>query len=185
MRGAISLAAALALPLTLNSGGQFPNRDLIIFITFFVILATLILQGLSLPPIIRRLHLKDDGSTAREEATARLEIYQTAIERIGEIENDGNTPTELVKQLKENYQLRADGLAAIVAEDENACRAYFRNESNLKLDVIKTERNTLANLRERGALHNDAARSIENDLDLEEQRLQNHNQSANINDKRN
>ncbi|MDQ2746537.1 MAG: Na+/H+ antiporter [Acidobacteriota bacterium] len=175
MRGAISLAAALALPLTLASGGQFPNRNLIIFITFFVILATLVVQGLSLPAIIRHLHLKDDGATAREEAAARLEIYQTALERIEEIENGGNSSPELVKQLKENYRLRADGLSAIVAEDENSCQAYFKDERNLKLDVIKTERDTLANLIKRGALHNDAARSIENDLDLEEQRLQNHN----------
>ncbi len=175
MRGAISLAAALALPLTLASGGQFPNRNLIIFITFFVILATLVVQGLSLPTIIRRLHLKNDRATAREEAAARLEIYQTALDRIGEIESEENAPPELVKQLKENYKLRADGLSAIVAEDESSCQTYFKGERDLKLDIISVEREKLQSLIRRGALHNDAARSIENDLDLEEQRLQNYN----------
>ncbi len=179
MRGAISLAAALALPLTLASGTQFPNRDLIVFITFFVILATLVVQGLSLPPIIRRLHLKDDGATAQEEASARLEITQVALGRIEEIKNAENAPARLVGQLKDDYQRRVEGLRAIVAEGENSCRDYFEEDRNLQIDIIKTEREALQKLREDKALHNDAARRIENDLDLEEQRLQNHNPQAN------
>ena len=179
MRGAISLAAALALPLTLASGTQFPNRDLIVFITFFVILATLVVQGLSLPPIIRRLHLKDDGATAQEEASARLEITQAALGRIEEIKNAENAPARLVGQLKDDYQRRVEGLRAIVAEGENSCRDYFEEDRNLQIDIIKTEREALQKLREDKALHNDAARRIENDLDLEEQRLQNHNPQAN------
>ncbi|MEP7038150.1 MAG: Na+/H+ antiporter [Acidobacteriota bacterium] len=185
MRGAISLAAALALPLTLASGAQFPERDLIIFITFFVILATLVVQGLSLPPIIRRLHLKDDGATAREEAAAQLEILQAALKRLKEIETAGKVPLQLVNQLKDDYERRADGLTAIVSEGENSCRDFFKNDRDLQLDILKIERETLQNLRERGTLHNDAARHIENDLDLEEQRLQNHVRSADKNKKSN
>ncbi len=185
MRGAISLAAALALPLTLASGAQFPERDLIIFITFFVILATLVVQGLSLPPIIRRLHIKDDGATAREEAAAQLEILQAALKRLKEIETAGKVPLQLVNQLKDDYERRADGLTAIVSEGENSCRDFFKNDRDLQLDILKTERDTLQDLRERGTLHNDAARHIENDLDLEEQRLQNHIRSADNNKKSN
>ncbi|MDQ2745752.1 MAG: cation:proton antiporter, partial [Acidobacteriota bacterium] len=185
MRGAISLAAALSLPFALESGTNFPYRDLIIFITFFVILATLVAQGLSLPLIIRRLHLKDDGATAQEEASARLEIYQAALQRIEEIENNQDaSPPRLLDQLKDDYGRRASGLSKIVAEGENSCKDFFYNDRRLQLDILKTERETLLKLRERGALHNDAARSIENDLDLEEQRLQNHNrQKINKNEK--
>ncbi len=182
MRGAISLAAALSLPFALESGAQFPNRNLIIFITFFVILATLVLQGLSLPFIIRRLKLKDEGATAREEASARLEIYQAALDRIEEIENIDKAPAELLERLKKDYRRRANGLTAIVSKNENVSPDFFKDDRDLQLDILKTERETLLKLRKHGMLHNDAARSIENDLDLEEQRLQNHNQNTNKND---
>src|SRR6516165_3000192 len=72
MRGVVSLAAALAVPLTLENGSPFPGRDLILFLTFVVILATLVVQGLSLPPIIRWLKVEDDGLTDKEEREARL-----------------------------------------------------------------------------------------------------------------
>ena len=175
MRGAISLAAALSLPFALESGARFPNRNLIIFITFFVILATLVVQGLSLPFIIRRLKLEDEGATAREEASARLEIYQAALNRIEEIENAGDAPAELLERLKKHYRRLADGLTAIVNQDKNLKLDVFKDDRQLRLDILKTERETLLKLQKHGMLHNDAARRIENDLDLEEQRLQNHN----------
>ncbi len=74
MRGVISLAAALALPLTTSAGAPFPERDLILFLTFSVILATLVVQGLSLPTLIRGLGLEDDGSREREEIEGRIEV---------------------------------------------------------------------------------------------------------------
>ena len=179
MRGAISLAAALALPFALESGTQFPNRNLLIFITFFVILATLVVQGLSLPPIIRRLKLKDDGATAREEAAARLKIYRAALARIEEIGNSDIKPPRMLDQLKKDYRRRADGIAAIVAEGENSCRDFFKEDHQLQLDILKSEREALLDLREHDALHEDAVRRIQYDLDLEEQRLQNYNSPAN------
>jgi monovalent cation/hydrogen antiporter len=75
MRGVISLAAALALPLSTESGAPFPERDLILFLTFCVILATLVVQGLSLPVLIRALRLEDDGSGEREEIKGRIRLY--------------------------------------------------------------------------------------------------------------
>ena len=173
MRGAISLAAALSLPLLLASGAQFPYRDLLIFITFFVILATVVVQGLSLPLIIRRLKLKKDDATAREEATVRLKILQAALARIEELEQSKSAP--LLDQLKNDYQRRVEGLSLIVSDGENSCRDYFRDDRNLQLDILQVERRELLQLRADGALHEDAARRVENDLDLEEQRLQNHN----------
>ena len=175
MRGALSLAAALALPFAISNNAEFPQRNLMIFITFFVILATLVAQGLTLPPLIRSLKLEDDGETAREEASVRLEITRAALTRIEELET---TEDSLVlKHLETEYQRRAEGLETIVAEGENSCRDYLQNDRQLQLEIVKAERAVLLNLRQRGALHNDAARRIENDLDLEEQRLQNHNPS--------
>ena len=175
MRGAISLAAALALPLVLGSGAPFPQRNLVIFITFFAILTTLVLQGLTLPPIIRALKLRDDGETAREEAHARLEIARAALGRIEAIEADENDSPRLLEALRRRYQYQAEGLESIAAENNDACRDYFRDDRQLQLDILGAERAALLDLRERGALHEDAVRSIGQDLDLEEQRLQNHN----------
>src|SRR5207248_4580335 len=85
MRGVVSLAAALALPLTIQNGSPFPGRDLILFLTFIVILATLVVQGLSLPPLIRRLGIEDDGAAETEEREARLKANQAALGRLHEI----------------------------------------------------------------------------------------------------
>ena len=178
MRGAISLAAALSLPFLLASGAEFPKRDLLIFITFSVILATVVAQGLSLTLIIRRLKLKDEGETAREEASARLEIYRAALARIEEIENSIAEPPRMLEQLKKDYRRRAEGIAEIITEGENSCREFFKEDRNLQLDILESEREELLKLREGGALHEDALRRIQNDLDLEEQRLQNHNRTA-------
>ena len=175
MRGAISLAAALALPLALASGVPFPQRNLIIFITFFSILATLVLQGLTLPPLIRALKLRDEGATAHEEVQARLEIARAALNRLHEIANSSAQPPPLWEQLRRQYQRRADGLQAIVAQDNSVCRDALRDDRQLQLDVLRAQREALLALRKRGALHEDAVRRISNDLDLEEQRLQNHN----------
>src|SRR5207253_2210011 len=82
MRGAVSLAAALALPLETNTGTPFPGRDLIVFLTFCVILGTLVVQGLSLPWVIERLGLEDDGLEAKEDAKARVLAAEAALERL-------------------------------------------------------------------------------------------------------
>ena len=85
MRGAVSLAAALALPLTTDADAAFPNRDLIVFLTFGVILGTLVVQGLTLPGLIRWLDLEDDGLAEKEEAKARIRAAEAALERLDEL----------------------------------------------------------------------------------------------------
>ena len=89
MRGAVSLAAALALPLTTDAGTPFPNRDLIIFLTFGVILGTLVCQGLTLPVLIKLFHLEDDGLAEKEEAKARIKAAEAALARLDELESEG------------------------------------------------------------------------------------------------
>src|SRR5207248_762714 len=85
LRGAVSLAAALALPLTTHAGAPFGDRDLIVFLAFCVILGTLVVQGLSLPALIRALRLEDDGLGEREEAKARIKAAHAALQRLEEL----------------------------------------------------------------------------------------------------
>jgi hypothetical protein len=85
MRGIVTLAAALALPVTTSAGVPFPFRAEIILISFTVILATLVLQGLSLPPIIRLMHLKEDGGLEQEEAMAREHAATVALTRLDQV----------------------------------------------------------------------------------------------------
>src|SRR5438876_794340 len=92
MRGGVSLAAALALPLMLVGGGSFPERDLVIFLTFCVILATLVGQGLSLGPLIRLLHLQEDGAREREHAQAHLTAAHAALARLDELASEQWVP---------------------------------------------------------------------------------------------
>ena len=174
MRGAISLAAALGLPLSLSSGAPFPQRNLIIFITFFSILATLVLQGLTLPSLIRALKMEDDGETEREENSARLEIARAALGRIRQIKESGGQSLVALEAMQRKYRARADVLEATCAPEGQARRDTFRDARQSQLDVLGAEREKLAQLRKDGALHEDAVRRISNDLDLEEQRLQNH-----------
>ena len=117
MRGVVSLAAALALPLVTNSGQPFPGRDLIIFLTFCIILVTLVLQGLSLAPVIRWLGIKDDGSEEREEAKARLKSSQAALARLDQLSLEGKV-----------HQDVADGLRMMYATQEHRYRVRFAGE---------------------------------------------------------
>ena len=100
----VSLAAALAVPLTLSDGSPFPGRDYILFITFCVILATLVLQGLSLPALIRRLGVMDDGLANVEERTARLKANEAALAYLAEV--DSRFPPDIVERLRAEYDDR-------------------------------------------------------------------------------
>jgi NhaP-type Na+/H+ or K+/H+ antiporter len=103
MRGAVSLAAALALPLS------FPQRNLIIFVTFGVILATLVLQGLTLPWLIRRLGVQRDDSEAQEEMRGRLRATDAALARLEELAGEGWTRDDTVERMRGLYQSAAGG----------------------------------------------------------------------------
>ena len=102
MRGVVSLAAALAIPLTIQNGEPFPDRDLILFLTFIVILATLVVQGLSLPLLIRWLGVKDDGSMEIEEREARLKANQAALARLNEIGEREPAKADALQRLRAN-----------------------------------------------------------------------------------
>jgi CPA1 family monovalent cation:H+ antiporter len=174
MRGAVSLAAALALPFTLDSGAPFTSRDLIIYLTVAVILATLVGQGLTLPLVVRRLGLGAHEAWAPDEAVARLGAAQAALDRIDEIEaTEPGVPENVVQRLRELYQARfARCVAALSGEDggmpiEDPLTGYRR----LRSQLIERERGTLLEMRNDGRLKQDVFRRIQADLDLDEARL--------------
>ncbi|MGH3661256.1 MAG: Na+/H+ antiporter, partial [Micromonosporaceae bacterium] len=113
MRGAVSLAVALAVPLTTGAGASFPQRDLIIFLTFSVIFCTLVLQGLSLPALIRRLGVSDDGSDEEEEEIrGRLAATEAALARIDDLAAEEWTRDETLERMRNLYEYRMRRLAA-------------------------------------------------------------------------
>jgi len=167
MRGAISLAAALAVPITIA------GRAEVVFLTFVVILVTLVGQGLTLPALVGALRLPGEREWSPEEAIARLEAAQTALDRLDELEEEARIGEEPLRRLRELYRARFRACqAALSGEDGRAAlREPRMRYSELRRDLIDVERATLIDLRDDGRLRNDVLRLIERDLDLEEARL--------------
>jgi monovalent cation/hydrogen antiporter len=174
MRGAVSLAAALALPFELDSGAAFGSRDLIIYLTVAVILVTLVGQGLTLPSLVRWLGLGAEEPWAPDEAIARLTAAQAALDRLEELEGmDSGIPENALQRLRELYQARfARCVASLSGEGtevplEDPLTGYRRFRGQL----IEVERDALLDLRNEGRLKQDLFRRIQRDLDLDEARL--------------
>ncbi len=172
MRGVVSLAAALALPLTIWGGAPFPNRDLILFLTFTVILATLVVQGLSLPLLIHWLGIKDDGSAAREEREARLQANQAALARLKQIPEHNPAKADAKRRLSIEYEDRIRQLEDTGPENANSPRHLFSSEyEHLSQETLTEERKTIVQLRNRGVISDEVLRHIQRDIDLAEARL--------------
>ncbi|MBV8141897.1 MAG: Na+/H+ antiporter [Verrucomicrobia bacterium] len=170
MRGVVSLAAALAVPLTLSNGSPFPGRDYILSITFCVILATLVLQGLSLPTLIRRLGVVDDGLANVEERTARLKANEAALAYLTEA--DQRFSPDLVERLRAEYndRIRQLEVCADVGGDRSnglTAPSYQR----LQQDALDVERRTIIQLRDEYVINDEVLRRIQVDLDHAEARL--------------
>jgi Na+/H+ antiporter len=174
MRGAVSLAAALSIPFTLDSGAPNTSRDLIIYLTVAVILVTLVGQGLTLPWVVRKLGLGKQQAWSPDEAVARLAAAQAALDRLEEVEAmEQGVPQNVIDRLRELYQARfARCVAALSGESdgmpiEDPLTGYRR----LREDLIETERGALLGMRNDGRLKQDLFRRIQADLDLDEARL--------------
>ena len=167
MRGAVSLAAALALP------SDFPQRDLIVFLTFAVIFATLVLQGLTLPPLIRLLGVTDDDTESREELKARLVATKAALARIEELAGEDWTRDETVERMRGAYNYRKHRLAARAgkAEDDGYEDRSIAYQTMVR-EVLEAQRREIVRLRNQGTISNDVMHRIERELDLEDQRLE-------------
>jgi CPA1 family monovalent cation:H+ antiporter len=172
MRGGLSLAAALALPLTLTTGAPFPQRDLVIFFTFVVILVTLVGQGLSLGPIIRLLGLQRDGSLEREHALAHLVAARAALARLEELASSAWVPEEDLTHLRAHYAQKLETLTAAMDGGGNErFDGHAPGKQRLRQEVLAAERAAVIGLRDRGRIDDETLRLVERELDLEEQRL--------------
>ena len=172
MRGVVSLAAALSLPLTVRGGGPFPERDLIIFLTFSVILATLVGQGLTLPWLIRRLAVGDDGSTAHDEIHAREAAAAAALERLAELAEEWPGHLELIDHLREQQEHATEHLEHDHETGEALMDQEAIEHAVIRRAVIDAQRVAVIDLRDRGVIGDEAMRRVERDLDLEELRAE-------------
>jgi len=177
MRGAVALAAALAIPLKTDAGSPFPERDLIIFLAFCTILVTLVIQGLAFPAVIHALGIEEDTQDSDEELAARLETAFAAIDRIDELAQEDWVDEDLASRMRGLYDYRRRRFRSRVhgeadedgtgAEDFEARTDRFRR---FRTEVIGAERAVLRRLRDEGGITDEVRRKIEYDLDLEEQR---------------
>jgi len=172
MRGAVSLAAALALPEATAAGAAFPERAFVIYLTFGVILATLVVQGLSLPLLIRGLGLHDNGASERQETQARLTAAQAALARLDELASQNEVSQESAQHLRKHYEARVRSITkrfkqAANVPDEDHATTY----QQLQREALQAERSAVIGLRNRGEINDEILRRIERELDLEEQQL--------------
>ncbi len=169
MRGVVSLAAALALPATLIDGSPFPHRGLILFLTFCVILVTLVLQGLTLPPLIRALGLAGESGPDCEELEARRIVTTAAVNHLEEAKlRDSSRTTEMYEDLAQHYRHR---LASLGEAEETEEAVRHNRFLALSLEVLRVERETAIRLRNEGRINDTVLRRIERELDLNESRL--------------
>jgi monovalent cation/hydrogen antiporter len=172
MRGAVSLAAALALPLTTDTGESFPGRNLILFLTFAVILVTLVGQGLTLPLVIRWLRLEDDGIEDREDAEARIKAAEAALARLEQLAAEDWVRDDTAERLRGAYRFRTDRFQARFDDgDDGAIEARSQDFQRLRRELLDAERDAVLELRRSGMISNDVWRRITRDLDLEDLRL--------------
>jgi CPA1 family monovalent cation:H+ antiporter len=169
MRGAISLAAALTVPL------DVPERPEILLITFGVILVTLVGQGLTLPLVLRALRLPTTDAMTPDEAVAQLETAQAALDRLDELEAAGEADPDQAERLRDVYRARFAICMAVLADapvpEADAARRRVRDYTGLRRDVISVERAALLQMRNDGRIAPDVMREVERDLDLQETRL--------------
>jgi Na+/H+ antiporter len=175
LRGVVSLAAALALPLETATGLPFPYRSLLLLLTFTVILVTLLLQGLTLRPIIRWLRLPEDRSGEEEALEARIRAAEAALDRLSELEN--SAPEHVVQRVRGFFTDRlADSrvqqeLAVGGEEVERPEEFQSLSEQRLWFELLRAERATIIAMRRDKKIGDEALHEIEHELDLLEARL--------------
>jgi monovalent cation/hydrogen antiporter len=174
LRGGISLAAALALPLNVANGQAFPARNLILVLTFGVILATLVGQGLSLIPLIRFLHVSADTSLAEELQQARLAAANAALARLEDLTKDDGRESAFTTHLHTHYEKQIKSLSQSQEEkqtDSVEDDGQIVTQQYIREEVLQAEREAVILLRDQGHIDDESLRMMENELDLEEQRL--------------
>jgi len=172
MRGVVALAAAIALPETLPDATPFPQRNLIIFLTFCVILVTLVLQGLTLPPLIRALGLAGKGGHEDEEEEARRIITSTALTHLESARGEDVQDFDAVyDDLSRRYTRRLASLSKEASDDNGMSNQELSRYRKILGELLRLERKTAVRLRNEGRINDEVLRKIEHELDLSETRL--------------
>jgi Na+/H+ antiporter len=168
MRGSVSLAAALALE------PDFPQRNLILLLTFAVIFTTLVLQGLTLPALIRTLGVTDDGADAQEELIGRRAAAAAALGRLDELAAEEWTYDETIERMRKLYEFRTRRFASLAgdAEDGDGIEHRSRKYQKAVRAVLDAQRAELVRLRNSGEISNEVMHRLERELDLEDERLE-------------
>ncbi len=164
MRGVLALAAAISLPQQLNDGSPFPQRDIIIFLTFSVILVTLVLQGLTLPAVIRALGFAEEKTGSMEEEAARRRMLTAALEHLATIERGSNEQQSAWDDILRHYQQRLSTIEA--AEVETPQTKELRHSRRLTQELRRIERTTLQKMHADEKISDGVLRKLERELDL-------------------
>lgn len=170
MRGVISLAAAIAVPQVLANGEPFVQRNVIIFLTFSVILVTLVLQGLTLPYVIRGLGLSGSSATDEEERNARRVMTEAALSHLEQVRSTASADeAEVYDELDRHYRRRLATLNQLTDRShESGGSDLYKNFSARSLELIKIERSTAVQLRNQRKIGDELLRELEHELDLGE-----------------
>jgi monovalent cation/hydrogen antiporter len=172
MRGAVALAAALAIPLETDAATPFPDRDLLLFLTFSVIVATLVVQGLTLKPLVKLLDITDDDAEEREELTARLRATEAALARLEELAEEDWVAEDTLERTRGLFDWRRRRFAArFDGSDDGGYEERSAAYRRLLRELLTAERDELLALRNEGQISDQVRRRVERDLDLEESRL--------------
>src|SRR5262245_19767578 len=172
MRGIVSLAAALSIPLTLPSGEPFPFRSLILFLTYVVILVTLIVPATTLPWLVRRLGIKDGGESRRDEAVARLALLEAVLREIDSLKRAAQFPIELLQNATRKHERRVQTVRSNL--EPTAFSPLFDEDQTLRRltrSLLQAERRELSNLRRQAVIHDEVFFQLSHELDIEETRL--------------
>jgi monovalent cation/hydrogen antiporter len=169
MRGVVSLAAALSLPLVLADGRPFPARSLIIFITFAVILGTLVFQGLTLAPLVSWLRIEEDRSGEKEERHARLALAEAALDHLDGAMDERNLQAHQVHNVRQEYVQRVRSLKGL--EGDGPAHASLALSKELRRTAIEAQRRQLLKLRDEEVIGDDVLHRLQHELDLEDVRM--------------
>jgi Na+/H+ antiporter len=175
MRGVVALAAAISLPVTLGDGSPFAQRDLILFLTFATIFVTVVIQGLTLAPLIRFLRIAAGAPGCDEEIAARRTVLQEIIAHLQSEEVAARTASDRhgYEDLLDRYRDRLESLSPDHPDDapQATPAALSRQRRKLYLETVQMERRILLRLRDQGSIDDNVQRRLERELDLSETRL--------------
>jgi CPA1 family monovalent cation:H+ antiporter len=165
------LAAALSIPPTLVDGSPFPQRNEILVFTFAVILATLVLQGLTLPRLLRWLRFGDERETAADESKARKAIAEEALRYLASIQKPDEPDQQAIAHLSEVYSKIVHVPVGESVTAANDATKYLMRLVSLERNIIKIQRTKLLTLRDAGEISDDTLRRVQSALDLKESQL--------------